>query len=79
MLALPSGIKVFLSTEPADMRKSFFGLSLLVKDSLDQDPLSGHLFVFTNQRGDEIKILYWDRSGFAMRYKQLERGVFRPH
>ena len=77
MLMLPSGVKVFLSTEPADMRKSFFGLSVLVQDVLDEDPLSGHLFVFANKRGDKIKVLYWDRNGFALWYKQLDQGVFR--
>lgn len=77
MLMLPTGVHVFLATEPINMRKSFAGLSLLVQDVLEQDPTSGHLFVFVNKRGDKTKILYWDRNGFAQWYKQLARGIFR--
>jgi transposase len=77
MLMFPSGVKVFLATEPTNMRKSFTGLSLLVQDVLEQDPASGHLFVFVNKRGNKVKILYWDRNGFAQWYKQLARGLFR--
>ena len=77
MLMLPAGVKVYLSLDPTDMRKSFTGLSILVQDVLGKDPFSGHLFVFANRRGDKVKVLYWDRNGFALWYKQLERGVFR--
>jgi transposase len=59
---LPAGVNVFLSLEPTDMRRSFTGLTLLVKDVLEQDPFTGHLFVFTNRRGDKVKVLYWGVS-----------------
>lgn len=69
-------VRVFLARDPVDMRKSFHGLSSLAESVLKQDPLSGHLFVFINRRRDRIKILYWQRTGFCIWYKQLERGGF---
>jgi transposase len=77
MLNLPPSVKVYISTDNIDMRKSIDSLSALVQDILKQNPFSGHLFVFCNKRGDKIKILYWDRNGFCLWYKRLERGVFR--
>ena len=77
MLNLPPSVKVYVSTDVADMRKSIDDLSMLVQEVLKKDPFSGHLFVFCNKRGDKIKILYWDRNGFCLWYKRLERGVFR--
>ena len=77
MLSLSAALRIFLAVEPADMRKGFDGLSQLVRDRIAQDPLSGHLFVFRNRRRDRIKILYWDRDGFALWYKRLEKGTFR--
>lgn len=76
MLGLSAAVRVYLATAPADMRKSFDGLSALVS-GLDLDPLSGHLFVFINKRRDRIKILYWDTDGLAVWAKRLERGTFR--
>jgi len=76
VLSLPSSVRVFLCTLPADMRKGFDGLSAMAKDVFEADPLSGHLFVFRNRKRDRVKILWWDRSGYCLWYKRLERGRF---
>lgn len=73
----PEGqIRVHLFGEPCDMRKSFDGLVALATHALRQDPVSGRLFVFVNRRGTQIKVLYFDRSGFCIWAKRLERGRF---
>jgi transposase len=77
MLTLPPAIRVFVSTAPVDMRHSFDRLAARVEGILQQDPFSGHLFVFRNRPGDKVKILFWDRSGFCLIYKRLEQGTFR--
>ena len=77
MLSLSPNTQIYLATEAVDMRRSFDGLSALVMDVLAQDPLSGHLFVFSNRLGDKIKILYYDGQGLCQWYKRLERGRFR--
>lgn len=58
------------------MRKSFYGLSGLVRNELEQDPSSGSVYIFINRRRDKIKLLVWDRSGFVLYYKALESGTF---
>ncbi len=76
MLTVPGQVKIFVSLQPTDMRRGFPGLSGEVQSTLQQDPLSGHLFLFRNRRGDRIKILFWDGDGYAIFYKQLSRGSF---
>jgi transposase len=76
MLTLPPSVRVFVATGATDLRRSVDGLSALVRERFGLDPLCGHLFLFRNRRGDRLKILVWDRSGFWVLYKRLERGTF---
>ena len=76
MLSLPTSVRVYLARGATDMRKSIDGLAAVTKEVLGSDPLSGHLFVFCNGRRDRIKILYWERTGFWLLHKRLERGTF---
>lgn len=71
-----SQVRIWLYTRPTDMRKSFDGLSALVKEKLAEDPLSGQLFVFINRKRNYLKALYFDCSGFALWAKRLEQGQF---
>src|SRR5690606_24818139 len=77
MLSFPPALKVFLACAPTDMRKNHDGLAALVEQVLQENPLSGHLFVFRNKSGDRVKLLYWDTDGYALWYKRLEAGRFR--
>jgi transposase len=76
MLTLSPAVRIYLATGATDLRRSIDGLSALVRERFTLDPLSGHLFLFRNRRGDRLKILAWDRSGFWVLYKRLERGTF---
>src|SRR5690606_1815348 len=76
MMGFTSAQRYYLSREAADMRKSYDGLSGLVRQGLGRDPLSGEVFIFLNRRRTMIKILVWDRSGFVIWSKRLERGTF---
>jgi transposase len=71
------GMRIWLATAPADMRCGFDRLAELAVRVTDQDPLSGHLFLFRSRGGDRLKALYWDKDGYALWYKRLEQGVFK--
>lgn len=77
MFGLGPATKIYLGAEAVDMRKGFEGLYGLVRDHLGQDPLSGHLFLFTNRTRTRLKALVWDGSGLWVCAKRLERGCFR--
>ena len=68
--------RAYVCRDPVDMRNGIDGLSYLVEPFLAQNPMSGHLFVFVGRDRHKVKILYWDRTGFALWYKRLERGKF---
>ena len=76
MLSFSGALKVYLSLEPADMRKSFTGLSGLVQEHLNGNPYDGALYLFTNKRRNRLKILFWDGSGLWVATKRLEEGRF---
>jgi transposase len=74
---LPSKMPIYCATTPVDLRRSFDGLAASAREVLGKDPRSGALFLFVNKAGDRLKALWWDRTGYCLLYKRLERGVFR--
>jgi transposase len=72
-----SDVRIFLCTTPTKMHYSFDRLMGRAREVFDQDPTSGHLFLFMNRNRDRMKILFWDRDGFCIWYKRLERGTFQ--
>jgi hypothetical protein len=78
VIGLPATIRVFVATGASDLRRGFDGLAQLARGQLEQDPMTGHLFVFANRKRDRIKILYWDQSGFAIWMKKQESDCTRP-
>jgi transposase len=77
MLSVAPHTKIFLASEPVDLRRGHDGLSALVRTRFSMDPLDGHLFVFVGRRRDRVKLLFWDRGGFVLYYKRLAQGRFR--
>jgi len=76
MLSLSSSCRYFLYRHQTDMRKGFDGLSGIVRDGLQKDPLSGDIFIFLNKRRNQVKLLLWEQDGFSVYYKRLERGTY---
>lgn len=76
MLHLPPSVRIFFCVMPVDIRRSFDTLAEMVREFLGEDPMSGHLFVFRNREESKLKVLYWDRDGYAIWYKRLEKGTF---
>lgn len=76
MLKIRQGVQIYVSTSLIDMRKSIDSLSFLVKQEFNNDPQSGHYFVFFNRSRDKVKIIYWDRNGYVLHYKRMEKHRF---
>jgi transposase len=76
VILLPRSVRIYVATEPMNLRKSFEGLSNEVRGLLRADPLSGHVFLFLNRRRTQVKMLMWTRGGFTIVHKRLERGRF---
>ena len=76
MLSFPARVRIFAAVEPTDFRKGFDRLVQIVRDVFEDDPFAGDLFCFFNRRRDRVKVLVWDRNGFWIFYKRLERGTF---
>ena len=73
---IPVTVRIFVYTEPVDMRRGFDGLALIAREALAQDPRSGAVFIFANRRTDRLKALWWDRNGYCLLYKRAHRAVF---
>ena len=76
MIGLPAGTHIWIAAGVTDLRRGFDGLSAIAQTALEQDPFSGHVFVFRGRRGDLIKLLWWDGDGLCLFAKRLERGRF---
>jgi transposase len=77
VLSLPSSVRIYVAAEGVDLRYGFDGLAAATRTVIQQSPMSGHVFVFLNRRRNRIKLLVWDRTGYVLLYKRLERGSFR--
>ncbi len=77
MLTLPPGVLVFVATARVDGRKGIDGLSTLVRSQFAEDPLSGRMYVFFSRRTDRVRVLYYDRDGYVLLTKRLEKGTYR--
>jgi transposase len=76
LLSLPGTVRIYVAAEPVDLRKGFDGLAAATRQIIRKDPLSGHLFVYTNRRANRLKVLLWEPSGYLLIFKRLERGRF---
>ena len=76
MLSVSPVVKIFLYGQAADLRRGYDGLAAIVQEAMEEDPLSGSLFVFVNKRANRIKLLYWNETGYAIWMKRLEVGTF---
>jgi transposase len=80
MLTLPATVRIYMATEPVDLRRGFDGLAAATRQIIREDPLSGHLFCYLNRRANRLKVLLWQPSGYLLLFKRLEHGKFRlPH
>lgn len=77
MIIDPDSVKVLIYNQPVDMRRGIDGLSIMVSDELQELPTSGSLYVFYGRSKDKLKVLYWERNGFCLFYKRLEKGRFK--
>jgi transposase len=77
VLTLPSSVRIYIAAEAVDLRRGFDGLAATTRSLIREDPMNGHLFVFLNRRRNRVKLLVWDRTGYLLLYKRLERGTFR--
>jgi transposase len=76
VISLPSSTSIWIAAGVTDMRRGFTGLSAVAQTVLEQNPYSGHVFVFRGRRGDLVKVLWWDGDGLCLFAKRLERGRF---
>jgi transposase len=76
MLTLPSSVRIYVAAESVDLRRGFDGLAAAARSLMGQNPMSGHVFAFVNRRKNRMKLLVWDRTGWLLVYKRLERGTF---
>jgi len=77
MLTWPAGVRLYVVLDPVDLRRSFDGLAAIIEHQLGLDPMSGHLVLFTNERRHMLKAIYFDRGGYTIVYRRLERGTFQ--
>jgi len=77
MLSLPRSVHIYVASSAVDMRMGHDGLFAIVREQWQKDPFTGHLFVFFGRAHDRVKVLFWDRGGFVVYYKRLEKGRFR--
>lgn len=77
MLTFPPSTRIYMAVERVDGRKGFDGLVAIVRSQFGHDPFAGHVYVFVTRRGDGLRVLFWDRSGYMLILKRLEKGTFQ--